>query len=1094
MNGTVASTIYVGEPIDHDSERKFLACTVQWLEEHQIPFVVLANLHLGGRQIDCVVATAHSVSVVEVKSSYLPVRGDINGTWARFHATGEWQTYTNAYQQALAAKNALRDAMIAIKPVGNFYPDGHVVFTSGFAEGSQVTSGDFKVQVTALDPFLSNFKVQGAAPWSLNDWRDFAARLALTSISVAEAIASPEDRKSAELLKEHNAAFVVEFGRDAARWLPDDSEQRSGLFAAVTTGAGCFVTGASGCGKTLMAKWVATELANSGNPTFFFAAKDFTGSWADFIRREVALLSDQSPSAVLRATSRVDRPVFLVLDGINELGAHGPNALRGIRALARRLGAKLIITSQDGKPSELNGLRTVTVNRPSIDLKRRIAQSGGVPLSATALEVLKVVGSGIEAEIVGKIGGDLKTDATRLLLLDQYIRMRLSGCARPGSFGLRRLASWLHERVAFSMSEANFDEFMRAQGARFEECDALFAAGLLVRRGGRISFSHEMIQNACAAFDLARQAVTDPATFGLRLSTPILEGIAGDIVSAIEDACTCRAVLGAVTSPALLSAAAEGDLGAIAASIARGLLDEAADACVAEIRSARLVLTKENEVVRVEWAEDSRRHWTESEQARLCATGLRAASGTGLETYLGLCAEMDERLESERRRLVEAVREEKFPLRSQSFTLAYYGFGNRIGFTHVARAGQPGLREQRRATEKREFSLAEMSSGQLHFFLENRRAFFGHDDEGRFAEELIYLLRERFRWEPYHVQLAALYAVGFARGAPDETLERLVEAINALDVSSSNWAINSSIIDALKILGAIDDQDDETRKQIKGELDSVLGDDEDGVDKALALSVCLRMFDHPFDSIYADEIFELDENLRRRLYRRALGASDIKSCISLAWLSRQVASFEDVSDAPLFRPLTTLPDPSNPFAQEEWAGFVLATRFLGRHSAELSRVDAKTLADRCLAEIRTLIYAAESGRQSDTEAARLAWQSLHAVPVQLVIGCLSEVHEALNEWHWGDAEQPCQRLDLAEIYPADCLRIARQFVEAGVDAQYFHRARMRELGPSFAFGTIGRYGDRSDIDGLRGLSRAHPFARHALAAIKSLDTVSAPGS
>jgi hypothetical protein len=231
-----------------------LASAVQWLERQAIPFVVLANVHIGGRQIDCIVATAQSVSVVEVKSSYLPVRGDLNGNWARLHASGEWRPYPNAYQQALAAKNALRDAMIAVKPVGNFYPDGHVVFTSGFADGSQVTEGDFKVRVATLDRFLSGLKAQGTAPWSLNDWQAFATKLALTRVSVDEAIASPEARELAEVLKQYNAAFATEYGRDAARWLPEDSEQRGGLLAAATTGAGCFITGASGCGKTLMAK------------------------------------------------------------------------------------------------------------------------------------------------------------------------------------------------------------------------------------------------------------------------------------------------------------------------------------------------------------------------------------------------------------------------------------------------------------------------------------------------------------------------------------------------------------------------------------------------------------------------------------------------------------------------------------------------------------------------------------------------------------------------------------------------------------------------------------------------------------------------
>jgi hypothetical protein len=1089
----VGKKIYIGAPIEQDSEREFLASTVKWLEDRHVACVVLANAQINGRQIDCIVATSSGVSVVEVKSSYLPVRGDLNGSWERLHASGEWQPYTNAYLQALAAKNALRDAMMAVKPVGTFYPQGHVVFTSGFAEGSQVTGGDFKVAVTTLDMFLSSFHVQGTAPWPLEEWQAFAAKLALAPISVAEATASTEYQEGGEILRRYNAAFVAEYGKDAARWFPEDSEQGSGLLAAAMTGAGCFITGASGCGKTLMAKHVGVELANGGNPTFFFAAKDFTGSWADCLRREVALLGDQSPSALLRAISRVDKPVFLVLDAINELGAYRASALRGIRALARRLGAKLVITGQEGKPPEFDGLSTLMVSLPSFDLKCQIARSTGIALSATALEFLKAVGSGIEAEMVGRVGQDLKANTTRLVLLDQYIRMRLGAHARVGSFGLRRLASSLHEQVAFSLSEANFDEFMSAQDVPFGDCDALFAAGLLVRRSGRVSFSHEMIQNGCAAFDLARQAGVDPATFGLRLSTPFFEPIAGDVISAIEDTSTCRAVLGAMTSPVPLSAAADGVLGAIAGSIARTLLGETADACAAEIRGAQLVLIKKNGAVRVEWAEVGRRRWTGAERARLVAIGLRAESVVGLDVYMELCAQMDKRLVSEGQQLAEAAKEEKFPLKSQSFSLAYLGLGNEIGFTHVARASRPGIRGLFGEVQKREVSLAEMSSGQLHFFLENRHVFFGYQEEDRFAEELIYLLRERFRWEPYHVQLAILHAVGFAHKAPDKTLARLVEAINALEVNPTNWAINSSIIDALKFLGAID-EGDETRNQIRCELASVLTDEEGAVDKDLALSLCIRMFDHPFDWIYGQEICGLDENLRRRLYRRALGASDIKNSMSLAWLSRQVALFEDASDAPLLHPLAALPDPSNPFAREEWAGFVLAIRFLGRHGGTLPSVGGSTSAERCLADIRTLIYAAESQREPDIEGVRLAWQRLHAVPPQLVIGCLSEVNDALADRLFsGEAGKAYPPLNLIEVYPADCLKVARRFVEMGVEAEYFHQVPRRELGSSLACGTIGRYGDRGDIDLLRRYSRDPAVARYAVTALKSLDTVSAPG-
>lgn len=1086
MNGD-STNIYVGAPIDQESERKFLAAMVAWLEEQKVQSVVLANVEINGRQIDCIVATANVVSVIEVKSSQLPIRGDINGNWTRLSASGEWKNYTNAFQQAVGAKNRLRDAMQASKPVGAFHPDGYVVFTSPIPDGSELTAGNFKVRVTTIDNFLSQIKTAGTSPWSFADWQAFVRKLALTATTLSQVVASAEARETFDLLKKYNDAVVSEYGREGGRWLPEREERRDELLTAAAAKAGCFVSGPSGCGKTLMAKWLTVELAKAGYPTFFLAAKDFAGSWADSLRREIGLLADGNPAALYRAVVRADRPVFLVLDGVNEFGAAASEAQRGVRALARRLNARLIVTAQDAKSAEFSGLRTVEVARPSLELKKSIARSAGGALAPTALEVLRAVESGIEAGIVGQIGSGLRADVTRLLLVDQYIRKRLGKHARAGSFGLRRLASMLHEQVAFSIAEESFDEFMRSQHLSFSDCDALFSVGLLVKRAGRVSFSHEMIQNACVAFDLARMAAVDATAFGQRLSTPVLEPIAGDIIAAIEDGSVCRGVLREVISSSLLAGAASGKFGPVAASTALEMLTEVVDTCIDEIRNARLALSKEGDAVRIGWEDGTRRQWSFPEEARLQAIGRRAAMGPGIDVFLNLCAEMDARLLSERQRWADFARQERYPIRSQSFALTYCGFGESIGFTTVARSTQRGFGPLSQEVKSYQFNPKNMTSGQLHFFLEGRHVFFESEDS-RFAEDLIYLLRERFRREPYHVQLAILNSVGYARGAPDATLERLVEAINSLEVNPGNWGINMSIIDALKILGAVEDEGGEARAQVRAELESVLGDDESTVDNNLAFSICVSMFDHPFDSIYGEEIDELDDEMRRRLYRRALGATDIESSMSLAWLAKEVASFGVQEDARLLQPLTGLPSRANPFPQEEWGAFVVATRFVGRHHAELAPIDATTAAERCLGDIRTLIYAAEARRDADKTAARLAWQRLHETQVQLVIGCLSEVHAALFiRSYQTDSVAAYPPLDLISAYSADCLNVSRRFIDEGNDAQFFHQVPHREDGTSFAFDTIGAHGDRSDVDRVRARSRGHRFARYALAALKRLD-------
>ena len=110
-------------------------------------------------------------------------------------------------------------------------------------------------------------------------------------------------------------------------------------------------------------------------------------------------------------------------------------------------------------------------------------------------------------------------------------------------------------------------------------------------------------------------------------------------------------------------------------------------------------------------------------------------------------------------------------------------------------------------------------------------------------------------------------------------------------------------------------------------------------------------------------------------------------------------------------------------------------------------------------------------------------------PAGLVVGCLSEVHAALTERHWAPGQKrPYPPLDLRDTYPAESLQLARQFLTQSADADYFHKGRVREGGPAFVFGTLGRLGDRSDIEVVRRMGRGHRYSSYALAALKALDT------
>lgn len=1085
-----AGTIYIGAPIELASERAVVAALAERLEQNQAPYVVIANAQIGGRQIDCIIATAAFVTVIEVKLSRSSIRGGLNGDWSRMDASGDWRPYGNAYQQAVGAKNALRDALSVQSPAGAYYPDACVIFAAPPPVGSQVTAGDFKARVATLTEFLVDFP-QGTAkrpPWALDQWHAFATSMSLTAVSIDEAVGGDQTRCDTERLRLYNAAVAEEYGRGGGRWLHEDGAPDA-LERAASEGGGCVIIGPSGCGKTLMAKSLASRLATDGAPVLYFAAKDFAGEWAKTVRREIGLLTETPPAELLRAAANGDQSVFLIVDGVNELAGSEALALRGLRALARRLDAKIVLTAQE-VPAGFEGLSTFEVPRPSAPLKRRIAERNGRRLTPSVADLLGAVGSGFEAEMVGDLGTTLAGEPTRLALIDQYIRTRLGAHARAGAFGLRQLAVTLHSEIAFSIVEPRFDELMRREAVSFEACDGMFATGLLVRRVGRVSFSHEMILNGCAAFGLADIGAQDPEALGMGLSTPLLAPLAGEIVTAIEDPDTSMRVLEAATSRDLLAAAAAGNFGSIAASNARKLIQATKQACIDEIGAVSLEFDQSNQVYVTRWGEAGRRDWTPAEQARLEAIGQLATSLVGFQDYQDLCAVMDARLLEERLRLSPVAKAAGVGIKSPSFALAYYSMGDEIGFSRISHHGT-----RRSLTNGLDvlpaLDVAALTSGQLHFYLENRRTFFGSEESGKFAEELILVLRERFTREPYHVQLAALSAVGFAREAPGAVLAELVEAINALEVPQHNWAINSSIIDALGFLGALDADAENARDGIRGQVAAALTKGAVGND---ALTLYVAMFDHPFSAIYYEEIMALSEEQRRVLYRRALTSSEIKRSLSLSWIMAEVARLEDPADAPLFARFVAMPDPRNPFPQEEWGAFTLSLRFLGRHGVPLPATKAETEVEHCLIDIRILVHAAESRRPEHLVAAHEAWVRLDARAPGLVVGCLSEIHAALTERHWAGDNRPYPPIDLRDTYPAEILRLARRFVNAAIDPQYFRAVPLRERGPELAFSTLGRLGDRSDVDVLRRLGREHRFSSFAIAALRTLDSAAAaPG-
>lgn len=457
--------IYIGAPIENRSEHDCLRTICEALAKMRSWACIFANFHAAGRQIDLAVFTEKSSLVIEAKGYSLPLRGHINGQWEQLGPFGS-KKIRNAYNQALDAKNALRDEMQQIIQIDG-YPKGLVAVAPIIPKGSDLTPGDFKVAVTGLDQISQQLAGSSGALLTQEQCKALATKLVLESVASVDAALSDEAFIAERRCDTYLKAFC-DFHKPLSAELVCDQYDCCGLEiglsevqAMVAAGtSGVLIHGPSGCGKTLLATSCAISCVATGCIPIFVSAKDFDGNFQRLLDREATLLNARSASSIITASRLLGKRIILFLDGYNECRDDlKVNLTRSLKAFALRYSAGIVIsTQQDLARADLLTTKTVTVKRPSDELKAtlaRIEEQGD--RAGNFHSLLHVVNSGLEAGLVGQIGEFLPTGASRFVLFDTYARKKLGAAAADGIRVLSSLAETLVHRTCFSLSVREFD-------------------------------------------------------------------------------------------------------------------------------------------------------------------------------------------------------------------------------------------------------------------------------------------------------------------------------------------------------------------------------------------------------------------------------------------------------------------------------------------------------------------------------------------------------------------------------------------------------------------------------------------------------------
>ncbi len=1090
---TSSIEIFMGASVEYASERAVLERAYSLAAAAGIDSVILANFSVGGRQIDGLVATDAGAIMLEAKGVSQPIEGGVNGLW-RMESSAGPIPMRNGYIQALEAKNALHDAMTAFAAQAP-YPDARVVIVPFAPAGSNLTRGDFKAGVINLDELALPVRT-GTAPWSVTQWKAFASLHSLQTVSRLPALFDPALLTAEQGLDAYGRQFLDTYSPRAKGLLAFPCEVSgattdSGTLAArLDQTSGLILIGPSGCGKSLAGLALAMARMSAGEVPLVVEAKLFDGRLAVGLDREAALLGFDSFRSMAKASQRVGRRLLILVDGYNECASVQRFALtRALAALVRRTGAKLLVTSQIPLEGELLGAATVRVLHPPLALKAEIARAAAVgSLSPSTEALLEAASSGLEARMLGEVGGELPSGASRFALFDVYVRRRLGRLGPEGIRTLTMVAGHLAERLSFSLSVRDFDRLQTADAHSQDVLAALLEAGFLERRGDRLSFGHELFLQAFQAEALVRRASGDASEITAALKHPLFAASGSLVLGAIDDSTLLTAVLGSISDARLVAHCLSGDCGEPARVWAESQCILVFAAAQAEIDGATFEINA-GALLGVDHVQTSLRVWTDNERAVLSALPDWLSRPSHLPKLLAAARAADGLLAAEHRRLAPEARERKVALRSglfgQTFVFGGFGLSNAFGVNAGLRRWGGTLEELATVFASR---ADDLSFGEAHVLLELAR---GRSGISRLiAPQLPGLIARMWTGAPYHLKLGLLEAAGFCWQADDADRQAVIQALEDIG-PIEHIMLSTQWVESMEQLGALEADAERELEVLRADMPAILAQPKDLDQQRQAWSLYYRRFDHPLSSAYCTAFDELEPSMRLQVLSMAAQVAELNTFFAGPLLADLAQAGDSDSVAPIAR-WAILPPPESGMFQDALANYLTANIVLARNGLEPpAQATPPEPAGQALMACADALYAANrSGLTVYEREARVAaaWDVLASIPGAALVAlaeCSKVRPESLRRLP-GDGVEPMQIVDGQE---AAVVRFARAVLtDPDLLSGWFH-PQFFDPTPAILFGleALGRWGDASDLSRLRTMTRVAKAAETALNEVRRLE-------
>ncbi|MEA9585886.1 NERD domain-containing protein [Xanthomonas sp. WHRI 10064A] len=1085
--------LFIGERIEHASDREILVTVCDALNKGTEWAYVFANFNVSGRQVDVAIFSATTTLVIEAKGYTQPVKGGVNGSWTQVGPYGS-RKLRNGYTQALDAKNALRDVMAGLFGPLRGYPNALLAIAPAIPSGSSLPPSDFKVAIGGSDAVEVALRATSGALLSEERCEALAAHLGLERVSGRGAAIHDAVLAAERNLLRYESSFLGFHGPTGKRLEDDQYNLGDKLISAsevlekaLLSRSALLIRGPSGCGKSLLSARIATECLQAGVLPIHIQGKDFEGKLQKIIDAELGLLGT-SARDLLSASRHLGRQLVLFLDGYNECPEPLHTVLtRALQAFSLRYGAGVVLTSQNAMSrQELLSIEEILVSPPQSALKSRLAKLSPEDENFTnGQALLEIARSGLEAELIGQAAASLPAGASKFLIFDTVARRRLGDSAAAGTRALCGFAEELISQAAFSLSVREFDRFCDATDVADVTRRLILQSRLVSQRGDRISFSHEMFFSAFMAESVVRAARKDSERVQAVLRSPRFHGSKVLIIGAIEDDSTLRDVLDKNTDQGILESCVRGECGDAARRIVNAKLDVLLAEMVAETSDLRFLLNGEG------WHSSSietgaRRSILAAFEAFLPAIGWLLIQGLHLDRVMTACRAMERKLVEANRDLYEEARVKKVPLRHETFGQAFL-FNREIALSQLVNFVHSGGLSFRHSPGP-EFDTAlknawsEANTHSEFYFLLRITKFTEH---AAWAAPYVLNLLERLKTLPYHLQLDTMDFCVWVRDVDDVVKAKMIAALEG-SMDKLGWLMNSMIFDALKGLGGLDAEEENYRTVVLEEIESALSNAGPQADTE-AWNVFSHQFDHPYDSIYWEEVDNLARKQKQQLLFKALKGASSEYVSFVGILIRQLANFGDPAVSEAIEPWLRLPAKRSVMPQDAVEAFFAAHEAMGGLSIPLPAAQAFPVdVDETMRACGELAYWA--CRLSDSELE----SSTHTLGARTTL--LAHSASASAGALWSSTSRMLSsdgaRTQVAKSYPKTALVICRDALKHRESQKSYEEHGFKDDRASiasFSIQVIGQFGDADDFADLRILCDDEGLGREALDAIKKIE-------